>query len=231
MALFRSSPPPTLDELALRHGTDKSSRQNALTEKYAPFLEPRRGEALTLLEIGVDRGASLRLWHDYFPRARVAGIDVRPECPRLEELAPRVSVHIADQARPEELLAVGTQLAAETGGLDVVIDDGTHLCAHQIVAFKTLYPLLRPGGLYFVEDVTTSYRDQPYGGGLGRPDTLLRFAMDLVPFIPMSMGSVPAREPWEREIDFVQVSGYGGLVVVGRLSAARLARIQGHDPA
>jgi len=174
----------SLDQIAQKHGTDKSSLLNALTEKYEMYLEPRRAERLVLLEIGIDQGASLRTWHEYFPHAVIAG-------------------------------------------LDIVIDDGSHLCSHQITSYKALYPYLNPGGIYFTEDVTTSYREEPYGGGLGRPDTFLRFAQDLVPFIPMSMGCVPARHPWEADIDFVHFSGYGGLVAIGKLSSARKAKILG----
>jgi hypothetical protein len=222
---------PTLDELAIRHGTDKSSQLNAFTEKYAPYLEPRRDEDLTLLEIGIHRGASLRMWHDYFPRALVIGLDIVAAAPSLEDLAPAVRTARADQSDPAQLRQLGEALLAERGGLDLVIDDGSHLCSHQIVSFKSLFPFVKPGGIYFVEDVTTSYRPEPYGGGLGRPDTFLRFAQDLVPFIPMSMGCAPARERWELDLDFVHVYGYGGLVAVGKLTAGRKAKIGGHGPA
>ena len=49
---------------------------------------------------------------------------------------------------------------------------------------------------------------------------MVRFAQDLIGFIPMSMGSVPALNAWEREIEFVHVSGFGGLVAVGKLPSA-----------
>lgn len=222
---------PTLDELAILHGTDKSSRLNAFTEKYAPYLEPRRDEPLTLLEIGVMQGASLRMWHDYFPRALVVGIDVVLEAPGLDGLAPAVRTARVDQSDDAQLRRFAEDLRAERGGFDLVIDDGSHLCRHQILSFKTLFPFVKPGGVYFVEDVTTSYRTEPYGGGLGRPDTFLRFAQDLVSFIPMSMGCIAAREPWEADLDFVHVYGYGGLVAVGRLTEARKAKIVGHGPA
>jgi hypothetical protein len=40
----------------------------------------------------------------------------------------------------------------------------------------------------------------------------------------MSMGGVPPREPWERDLDFVHVHGYGGLLAVGKLTPERRAR-------
>jgi len=217
----------SLDQIAQKHGTDKSSLLNALTEKYEMYLEPRRAERLVLLEIGIYQGASIRTWHEYFPRAVIAGLDVVEPPADLRALAPRVTTFRADQSDAEQLRAVAEKLKA-AGGLDIVIDDGSHLCSHQITSYKVLYPYLNPGGIYFAEDVTTSYREEPYGGGLGRPDTFLRFAQDLVPFIPMSMGCVPAHHPWEADLDFVHFSGYGGLVAIGKLSSARKAKILGH---
>jgi hypothetical protein len=219
----------TLDQIAQRHGTDKSSLLNALTEKYEMYLAPRRAEPLVLLEIGIYEGASIRTWHEYFPHATIVGVDVVAAPADLCDLAPRVTTFRADQSDAEQLRAIAERLRA-AGGLDIVIDDGSHLCSHQIASYKALYPFLNPGGIYFAEDVTTSYREDPYGGGLGRPDTFIRFAQDLVPFIPMSMGCVPARHPWEADLDFVHFSGYGGLVAVGKLSAARKAKIRGHGP-
>ncbi|HEV8630429.1 MAG TPA: class I SAM-dependent methyltransferase [Thermoanaerobaculia bacterium] len=224
MNLFPRPQLPDLDELAIRHQTDKSSLLNAFTEKYVPYLEPRRQDALTLLEIGVSTGGSLRMWRDYFPRGLILGIDVVDAALAIPNLPPGVRTHRVDQGDRAQLEAFATAVAGERGGFDLIVDDGSHLCAHQILAFKTLFPYLRPGGIYFVEDVTTSYREDPYGGGVGRPDSLLRFAQDLIPFIPMSMGGVPPREAWERDLDFVHVHGFGGLLAVGKLSADRRAR-------
>lgn len=216
---------PSLDQLARRAGTDKSSHLNAFTEKYEPLLEPRRDLPLVMVEIGVLQGQSLRLWHEYFPAARIYGLDLQVEGVDLRDLAPRVSLHRLDQGDPTDLAAFATRLATEHGGIDLVIDDGSHLSAHQILTFKSFFPVLRPGGLYCVEDVTTSYGGAPYDGGVGRPDTFLRFAQDLISFIPMSMGGVPPREPWEQDLDSVSVCGFGGLVAVGKLSPERKARL------
>jgi len=216
----------SLDELAVRYRTDKSSHLNAFTEKYEFYLAPRRHDRLTLLEIGIYQGASIRMWHEYFPHATIAGVDLLEPPGELRELGPRVKLFRADQSSPEQLRTVAEALQ-ETGGLDLVIEDGSHISRHQINTFQVLYPYLNPGGIYFTEDVTTSYCEHPYEGGLGRPDTFLRFAQDLVSFIPMSMGCVPARNPWEKDLDFIHFSGYGGLLAFGKLSTARKAKIFG----
>ena len=60
-------------------------------------------------------------------------------------------------------------LAREIGPFDFIIDDGSHLNAHQIETFGILWPHLKDGGTYIVEDVQTSYWPAYGGGLLGTP--------------------------------------------------------------
>jgi hypothetical protein len=39
---------------------------------------------------------------------------------------------------------------------DFIIDDGSHLPEHQEITFKTLWPFLKPGGIYIIEDVNVN---------------------------------------------------------------------------
>ncbi len=43
------------------------------------------------------------------------------------------------------------------GPFDIGIDDGSHIWCHQILAFERLWPAIKRGGLYVIEDVLTSY--------------------------------------------------------------------------
>lgn len=60
-------------------------------------------------------------------------------------------------------------MAAKIGTLDVVIDDGSHLSPDVLTTFNTLFPLLRDGGVYAVEDTQTSYWPE-WGGSQDRED-------------------------------------------------------------
>jgi hypothetical protein len=59
----------TLDELAIKHGTDKSSPYHDYCRIHEELLAPLRHEPVALLELGVANGASLRMWGDYFTQA------------------------------------------------------------------------------------------------------------------------------------------------------------------
>jgi hypothetical protein len=142
-----------LDTLAIRHGADKSSKVHGYTLAYERFLAPLRNQPIVLLEIGVGTGASLRTWREYFPEAALVGLDVK-DCRNV--VIPGTTFYQGSQS-DESLLE---QLIARSGPFDVVIDDGSHFWADQIASFRKLYPHVKPGGAYVVEDLHTSYTDE-----------------------------------------------------------------------
>lgn len=141
----------TLNQLATYHGTDKSSLAHDYVSKYEIYLESYREAEFNFLEIGIYNGASLKTWRDYFPKAKIFGLDIDESCKVYQE--DRVNVRIGDQTDPQFL----TNVNQEAGGFHVIVDDGGHTWKQQIVSFETLFPLLAPGGLYFIEDTHTSY--------------------------------------------------------------------------
>jgi demethylmacrocin O-methyltransferase len=147
-----SADAPSLDALAIRHGADKSSKVHGYTRAYERHLAPLRQLPIVLLEIGVGGGASLRMWRDYFPRATLYGLDLA-DCKGLEGAGVRT---FQGSQSDEDVLE---RLLHATGPLDVVIDDGSHRWADLIASFRKLYPHLKPGGYYVIEDLHTSYWD------------------------------------------------------------------------
>jgi tetratricopeptide (TPR) repeat protein len=135
-----------LDELGIRRVTDKSSLQHNYLINYERLFAPFRDAAITLLEIGVFNGASLKLWEDYFPRATIVGVDIQERC--RQYAGGRRIVEIASQADSNEMMAVGLKYRPT-----IVIDDGSHQADHILITFDALYPKLAEGGIYIVEDV------------------------------------------------------------------------------
>ncbi|MCK2243753.1 MULTISPECIES: class I SAM-dependent methyltransferase [unclassified Crossiella] len=172
---------PTLTELASRHESDKWGIHQ-YTQHYPRYLEPLRDRPLTVLEIGIGGfdnptagGASLRMWKHYFPRATIYGVDVHDKTPHAQQ---RIHILRADQSDPQAL----QEVVARTGPLDIVIDDGSHQNAHVLTTFHTLFPHVRDGGYYAIEDLQTSY--WPRFGGTSEdftsPHTSLGFLKTLV---------------------------------------------------
>jgi hypothetical protein len=126
---------------------------------YDQILAPYIGSKVKMLEIGVFKGGSLALWRKFLgEEAVVFGVDIKPDCSAFDgECA---SVRIGSQDDPEFLRSV----VAEMGGIDVVLDDGSHIARHQRVSFDVLFPLLPEGGMYIIEDMHTAYWSDFEGG-------------------------------------------------------------------
>ncbi|MDG2375377.1 MAG: hypothetical protein P8M18_03405 [Woeseiaceae bacterium] len=122
---------------------------------YERHFSRYRDQPIRMLEIGVFRGGSLRMWKEYFhPDSTIVGIDVDRSC-AAHEIADRdVYVRIGSQADPNFLAAVN----GEFGPFDIILDDGSHKTHHQIISFGALFrESLKNGGCYMVEDMHTNY--------------------------------------------------------------------------
>jgi predicted O-methyltransferase YrrM len=162
----------SLYAIAERHGTDKAGPARRFLWVYQAHLAPLRDKAISLLEIGVFGGASLRMWRDYFPGGRIFGIDVNPSA--WHHADERIEIFIGDQTDTDFLDSV----VRLTGPLDVVVDDGGHEAAQQITTLLHLWPRLKPGGMYAVEDIHTSYLPQ-YGMGWRQAGSTVEFLKDV----------------------------------------------------
>lgn len=160
----------SLRTLMNRQGVDKLFTHH-YDEEYFRHFDSLRDKTLTLLEIGVGGygnpkagGESLRVWRDYFQNADVHGID---NAPKTLKLGSRIQVWHGSQSDVEFL----TNLNKDAGPFDIIIDDGSHRPDDIFVSFTTLFPLLKPGGIYVIEDLETSYRPA-YGGNPDAPPTI-----------------------------------------------------------
>lgn len=135
-----------LDELGLKHGTDKASNGHDYLHIYEQYLS--RAFDPVLLEVGWWKGESIRMWRDYFPSGTIVGVDLDAKTP-----VPGTHFRKADQADKVQMSAI----SREFGPWDVVVDDASHISPLTISTFKILWPHLKPGGLYFVEDLQVSY--------------------------------------------------------------------------
>lgn len=121
---------------------------------YEKHFQKYVNRKVIFLEIGVQRGGSLKMWKDYFgENATVIGVDIDASCKQHEDTNNNIHVRIGDQTDFNFLQAV----IEEFGSFDVVLDDGSHHAQHVFPTFKYLYPKLSSGSLYMVEDLEHAY--------------------------------------------------------------------------
>lgn len=150
----------TLLEIFQKYGTDKADLGYA--PAYEMLFDHRRERVLNLLEVGIgtlkpgapssmdgikagyQTGASLRAWRDYFPYARIFGLDIQDDTMFVE---PRITTMLGDSTSP----LIHQHLSERW--YDVIIDDGSHVPLTQIATLQNCWALLRRGGTYIIEDV------------------------------------------------------------------------------
>lgn len=145
----------TLDEIAIECGTDKSSKGHNYCQYYDMFFSNMREWPNNLLEIGIDKGDSIKMWQEYFPITAIHGIDIRGDYEYLYD--GRTLTHIVDQSNKGELILFAEQYP---NYFNIVIDDGSHQSADMVLTFETLFPYLRSGGYYIIEDLLCNYDER-----------------------------------------------------------------------
>lgn len=126
---------------------------------YAWFLAPFRDKPVRLLEIGLGELGSVQLWKRYFTAGiELHGIDIHAKSFRSGD----VTLHQVDQGDAGQLAAFASGVG---GAFDIVVDDGSHVPAHQLLTLRTLWPIVAAGGIYILEDIETAYwgRSTIYG--------------------------------------------------------------------
>lgn len=143
-----------LDELGIVTGTDKSSKYHNYLNKYEFYLNRWKDADFVLLELGVFKGASLKMWGDYFKKATIYGVDIQLECKKYEQ--ENCKVIIGDLGNEEVLEKIGELKPT------IIVDDASHLWSHQIKAIYHLLPKLQSGGVFIMEDLETSFSSYSY---------------------------------------------------------------------
>ena len=138
-----------LSRIGAQFGTDKVS--HGFCTFYDRHLRTQRKRIAKVLEIGIFGGSSLYMWRDYFPNAVIHGIDVRPA--KLDSVE-RITTYLGDQGDRAALQGVIESAGTD---FDLIIDDGGHTMDQQQTSLGFLFPHVRPGGYYVVEDLHTSF--------------------------------------------------------------------------
>ncbi len=182
---------PTLHDIAEKHACDKgrhgpSSRWPGTNyaDIYQAYLHRRRDEPLSLLEIGLGvtgpnwranvvqgenttGGASMKMWADYLPNAKITGLDINPASFLNND---QITTYQGNQGSRDDLRRFLD--AHPDPSFDIIIDDASHRGDHQQIGLEMLFPHLKPGGTYFIEDLSDYGYGGRDGGRYGSNDTV-----------------------------------------------------------
>lgn len=187
-----------------------NEHNDKLTNKWVHYFEIYErhfskfiDKPVRLLEIGVEQGGSLQVWKKYFGKeCEIVGIDIN-ENSKFEES--QIKVEIGSQNDISFL----EKINQEYGPFDIIIDDGSHFQTDILTTFSFLYPKLNPGGVYFVEDLQTSYF-RGYGGGVASPFNFVSISSRLV----HDLNTLFMKEPYTSTLMNIKSINFYSAVVV-----------------
>lgn len=139
------APFDSLDELGIHFATGLSSFGRDCLRHWQPLLAPLRDQPFDILEIGVGDGASLRVWRDWFPHARLVGLDAR----RIA-LNPPIANCTIVQGRQTDPAVLRPLI--QSFQFRLIVDDGSPRPPEKIDTFLALFPWMPPGSIYLCPD-------------------------------------------------------------------------------
>ncbi len=139
-----------LDDLTLladKYKCDKGSIKHNYTKIYNKYFSSFKNEKFKLLEIGFGKGASIKMWLDYFPNNDLYSVDIR-KFPEEFLSINRLKCFIANQVCEKQMYKVYNNTKFK-----IIIDDGSHVSEDEIYSLGYLFSHLSSGGFYIVEDL------------------------------------------------------------------------------
>lgn len=128
-------------------GTDKNSCHSYIENFYEDAFEKYKKRKVSILEVGIETGGSLKLWKEYFTNAKsIVGVDISDDKlhPDYKDMD-GVDIHICngyDEVTSENF-----------GKFDIIIDDGPHTLESQLKFIELYLKKLKKGGLFIIEDI------------------------------------------------------------------------------
>lgn len=149
---------------------------------YDQAFANRNFTPMTLLEIGVYEGVSTKVFAEAYPQCQIVAVDLIRRDIDFTRF-PNVTYLQGNQADTVLLREVCRDHFPH--GLDLVIEDASHIGYLSKITFETVWPFLRKGGLYIVEDWDTGYWDDWLDGS----------RYQHFPLAPSAEGLAPKRLP------------------------------------
>ena len=140
--------------LADKYGSDKGSIKHNYTKIYDKYFRAMQKDEFNLMEIGVAKGASIKMWAEYFKYATIIGVDIAWQPPNDELIHKLINdgkfeFFSADQSSFVQM----SKVIEDDRKFGIIIDDGSHKPEDEAYTFGILFPFLLPGGIYVMEDL------------------------------------------------------------------------------
>ena len=204
-----------LTKLAIIFRTDKWG-SHYYTPHYQQHFKKFKNKRNNILEIGVggydnpnSGGHSLRMWKQYFRKSNIVSFDIYDKLSLQEK---RIKIYKGSQIDASFLELV----CNKSGPFDIIIDDGSHINCHVIKTFEILFPKLKKGGIYVIEDTQTSYWPDMGGSLKERNDksTIYGYFKNLIDGLNYKEYLDPSYKPSYFDLNIVSIHFYHNMIFI-----------------
>jgi hypothetical protein len=154
----------------LLEGANDATKTLSYYKVYKRYFDEISDDRLKVLELGTYEGVSAKILSQYFKNSTIISVDFIHRDIDFSRFENVIYLQ-ADQSDEGTLASICDRYAPD--GLDIVIDDASHIGYYSLCSFRALFPRLNYGGYYVVEDWGTGYWNDWPDGSQSRP---LRFA-------------------------------------------------------
>ena len=131
----------SLEQLVDNSKTDKNTTHSYLP-LYERILSSKKDSALNVLEIGIHKGGSIKLWADYFTNAKVYGVDVWSDDQMWSEITNKPNIHLYTSTDGYNQDFINSEFVNKNIKFDMALDDGPHTLESMIQFIKLYLPLM-----------------------------------------------------------------------------------------
>lgn len=142
----------SLEEIADNSRTDKNTVHSYLP-LYQELLFSKKETAKNVLEVGIYRGGSIKLWHDFFINSNIYGLDIMPIDDVWDGIKnkSRITLHTSTNAYDENFFV--SQFLNKNIKCDFMLDDGPHTLESMKQFIKLYSQIMTDDGILIIEDV------------------------------------------------------------------------------
>ena len=142
----------SLEEIVDNRRTDKNTIHSYLP-LYQQLLISKKETAKNVLEIGIYRGGSIKLWSDFFINANVYGLDIIDIDNIWEGIKnnDKIVLHTSSDAYDDNFFI--THFLNKNVKFDFMLDDGPHSLESMQKFIKLYSQIMMDDGILIIEDV------------------------------------------------------------------------------
>jgi cephalosporin hydroxylase len=141
-----------LEEIVDNSRTDKNTKHSYLP-LYQKLLINKKETAKNVLEVGISKGGSIKLWNDFFTNANVYGLDIIHSKYVWEEIKnkKKIILYTSTDAYNNDFFI--TNFLNKNIKFDFMLDDGPHTLESMIQFIKLYTNIMTDDGILIIEDV------------------------------------------------------------------------------